>query len=268
MTNYLFKSLFCILLCLGLFCPPAQADAPPPPQGLGKLAKATDPHTVAESFLGIPYRVDGAIDDQGFFTLFADPARRFSSPGLNCSGLVLGMSRFLLQKNIPLQGVLRDRLGDSGPGAKLGEDWDFGWDLVMNISEGIPRTLLLPDFAVADPVAGSGIGPRGYDIHKPGSLEELGRRLRPGFLYLVSMSVEGRREGYPLSHYHVGLILVNGKGQAWFYQTTGRGGAANRRDLKSAAGRESFRKSFANGGDNRRMLLVVEVDLPARSGAD
>ncbi|MDR1489949.1 MAG: hypothetical protein LBS65_05620 [Desulfovibrio sp.] len=211
-------------------------------------------------FLGIPYRQDGAVDENGFFTLFASPKRRFSSPGLNCSGLVLGISRSLLRKNLTLGEAARDRLGDSGPGAKRGEDWDFGWDLVLNISEGEPRALLLPGGLSADPAAGDGLSPRGIDIHKKGELEELCGRLHPGFFYLVSLSAEGRGPG--LAHYHVGLILPDAGGRVWLYQTTGKGKISGRRDLCGATGRDAFRRSFANTGGKRKMMLVIEVALP------
>jgi hypothetical protein len=240
---------------------PVLAGNPPPPAGLDALRGSGDAQAAAGAFLGIPYRRDGTVDENGFFTLFASPARRFSSPGLNCSGLVLGISRFLLHKNLTLGEAARDRLGDSGSGAKLGEDWDFGWDLILNISEGEARALLLPGGLRADPAAGSGLSPRGIDIHGKGELEELCARLRPGFFYLVSLSVEGRGAVRGLSHYHVGLILPDAGGRAWLYQTTGRGKTSGRRDLCGDAGRGAFRRSFANTG-KRKMMLVLEVALP------
>ena len=74
--------------------------------------------------------------------------------------------------------------------------------------------------------------------------------------------MEGRRKGYGLQHYHVGLIHVDSAGKAWFYQTTGKGAVANRRDLKSPEGQESFKKAFANSGNKRKMMLVLAVVLP------
>ncbi|MCC8193397.1 MAG: hypothetical protein LIP28_01955, partial [Deltaproteobacteria bacterium] len=61
-----------------------------------------------------------------------------------CSGLVLAASRIMLEKNIAVADAVRDREGDSGPGAKDGHDWDFGFDLMMKIREGWQRCVLLP----------------------------------------------------------------------------------------------------------------------------
>ncbi|MDR1946311.1 MAG: hypothetical protein LBQ51_04000 [Desulfovibrio sp.] len=254
-----------VLAALCFWPAPADAgmDVVPVPPGL-KMDLSAGPDAAAAAFVGIPYRPDGAIDEKGRFTLFARPELSFSGPGLNCSGLVLGISRFLLGRNISLEDAARDRLGDSGPNAPEGEDWDFGRDLILNISQGTPRTLLLPGFRIADPDIGSGAAPRGFDIHEESSLPELSGRMRRGFFYLVSFSVEGHRRGYGLQHYHVGLILPSAKGEAWFYQTSGRRGSSVRWDLNSEHGRAAFRRAFANTGNKRKMMLVVEADLPNR----
>ncbi len=237
--------------------------AVPVPGGLAfAISENSPPEKIPAAFLGIPYRFDGAVDEFGRYSTFADPALVYPTPGLNCSGLVLAASRFLLKKNITLAQAKRDRLGDSGPGSPHGEDWDFGWDLILNISEGFSRSLLLPGGKSQDPATATGFAPRGYDIQQPSTWRELPARLQPGYIYLVSLNVEGRRKGYGLQHYHVGLIHVDSAGKAWFYQTTGKGAVANRRDLKSPEGQESFKKAFANSGDKRKMMLVLAVALP------
>lgn len=258
-------SLFLALVCLTWPCPQSvSAAGMPVPEGLFK--KGITPDSPADvlltTFLGIPYRNDGAIDEHGRYTLFAQPDKTFATPGLNCSGLVLEASRFLLGKNFTLAEVKRDRLGDSGPGSPHGEDWDFGWDIIMNISEGLQRSLLLPGGKNQDPATATGFAPRGFDMHSDATWSELPGRLRRGCLYLVSINVEGRRKGYGLQHYHVGLILVDRAGKAWFYQTTGSGKTANRRDVTSESGRASLKRAFANKGNQKRMMLVLEVALP------
>ena len=253
----------CVLLPSLLFAAPLRAAGAGylPPPSRAALGEKALPEAVARAFLGLPYRKDGALNEKGEYTLFADQKRRFSTAGLNCSGLVLELSRFFLGRNISLEEALRDRLGDSGPGAAQGEDWDFGWDLIMNISEGFARRVLLPG-GTASPVGASAFSPRGYDIHAASTRRELPFRFKQGKLYLISLNVEGRRKGYGLQHYHVGLVHVDSGGQAWLYQTTGKGGGVNRRDLRSAAGWESFTRAFANTGRARKMMLVLEVDLP------
>lgn len=256
--------LFFLCACAAWQAHRAEAAAIPAPKGLFKqgTAPASDADALLASFLGIPYRDDGAIDEFGRYTLFAEPDRIFDSPGLNCSGLTLAAARFLLNKNISLAEAKRDRLGDSGPDSPHGQDWDFGWDLIMNISEGFARTMLLPGGKSLDPATATGFAPRGYDLHNNETWAELPGRLRRGCLYLVSMNVEGRRKGYGLVHYHVGFIHVDKAGKAWFYQTTGKGKTANRRDLKSEAGRQSLKQAFANRGAQRRMMAIIEVPLP------
>ncbi|MDL2216964.1 hypothetical protein LJB81_04470 [Desulfovibrio sp. OttesenSCG-928-M14] len=250
----------CLILC-PVLCAPALADSGPPvPRGLETLALACEPDNILEAFLGLPYRPDGAVNEAGEYSLFAARDRRFDSPGLNCSGLVLAAVRFLFNRNISLDEAVRDRLGDSGPGAPMGQDWDFGWDLILNVSEGLERRFLLPGGQSLDPAAASGIEPLGWDLNDKALWRELPPCFRPGHVYLISMSMQARTAGYGLQHYHLGLAHVDSLGRAWFYQTTGRGGAANRRDLNSAKGRASFMRAFASGSPKK--ILVLEVRLP------
>jgi hypothetical protein len=257
-----------ILVMACVFAPgwaKAAAGSVPVPAGLHlDKERLTSPETIVEAFLGLPYRTDGAINAAGEYTLFADQMRRFSTPGLNCSGLVLGLSRFLLGRNITLEDAGRDRLGDSGPTSPHGEDWDFGWDLIMNISDGFSRRFLLPGGETLDPAGTDGFSPRGYDIHAEQTRRELPARFVQDRLYLVSLNVERDRGGYGLQHYHVATVHVASGGQAWFYQTTSQGGKVNRRDLKSAQGWDSFARAFSNTGGHRKMMLVLEVDLPRK----
>lgn len=244
---------------------PATVDtAVPVPAGLFPpgVSAASPPDRILSAFLNLPYREDGAINDAGQYTLFAAPQTVLRTPGLNCSGLVLEASRLLLRTNIPLERAVRDRLDDSGPDSPHGEDWDFGWDLLLNIAEGFPSALLLPGDATLEPAKATGFSPRGFDLHAPRTKAELLSRLRPGYLYLLSFSKDVTRKGYQMQHYHVGLVHVAPSGEAWLYQTTGKAGKANRRDISSESGWNSFIRSFANTGNVRKMLLVLEVELP------
>lgn len=272
-SSHAFRNMLCALLVLAAFAPPLQSlaaapagrEAIPVPRGLAApISAASAPDQILPAFLGIPYRFDGAVNEFGAYSTFADQALTFPTPGLNCSGLVLAASRFVLKKNITLTQAIRDRLGDSGPQSPNGEDWDFGWDLIMNISDGFSRALLLPGGKTQDPATATGFSPRGYDIQDPATWRELPGRLQPGYLYLVSLNVDGRRKGYGLQHYHVGLIHVDSAGKAWFYQTTGKGEVSNRRDLKSPDGQASFKRAFANTGAKRKMMLVLAVSLGNR----
>ena len=64
------------------------------------IGAKTDPLAIADTHLGIPYREDGTLDGEGNFTTFNRSDVIHRTPGLNCSGLVLSVSRFLFQKKI------------------------------------------------------------------------------------------------------------------------------------------------------------------------
>jgi hypothetical protein len=139
-----FVGLVLLFLSGGLF---AVADEIFVPEYLWKrhISEKTTPKDIADTHLGIPYRDDGVLNNEGQFTTFNRPDRIYPSPGMNCSGLVLSVSRFLLNKNFSLTAVTRDRQNNSGPGSPLGKDWDFGLDLILNLTEGIPRRVVMPD---------------------------------------------------------------------------------------------------------------------------
>lgn len=262
------KGALCLLALL-LATPHAThaADIPLPEPLRSAYTRSQQPEALLQSFLGIPYRDDGAVDDNGLYTLFANPKARFSTPGLNCSGFVLEASRLLLRENIPLATAMRDRLGDSGPKSPLGQDWDFGWDLIMNIAEGRSPRMLLPGGKSMDPAKNvlSGKMPRGFDLHAPETWQELPGRIRPGHMYLLSFSKDSSRKPYTLLHYHVGLLFRDPSGTLWLYHATGQKGSVNRRDIGSAEGRAAFLKSYANSGTVRKMIVVLEVPLPPAS---
>ena len=249
----------CATPCASL---PARAGTPAPVCPDALKAGAT-PVEILSSFLNLPYREDGAQDENGRWTLFADPSASFKSPGANCSGFVLSASRCLLGRNITLAEALRDRAGDSGAGSAMGRDWDFGWDLIRNISEGLPRALLLPGGGTADPNGYDGRF-RGWELNSDATWQELLPRLKPGRLYLLSFSKETRAPGYTLLHYHVGILIKGPKGEALLFQTSSDGGKVNRRNLADAKGMASLHRDFADRPGSKKMLAVIEVALPER----
>lgn len=251
-----------IALCILLFPAPTRAAEIPVPPLLPALHGANTPDAVMAGLLGIPYRKDGGIDEEGNFVLLADPTQRFTSPGLNCSGLVLEACRFLLGTNFSIKKATRDRLNDSGPDSPLGHDWDFGWDLVCNLSEGLPRTLLLPGNAHVDPSGLDGRAARGFDLHAPETWQELPTRIRPGHLYLASINRDSNAKGYSMLHYHVVLLHRNADGDVVATQALGVGIRSYQRNLSSPEGLERFLRSFANTGSVRKMIAIIEVPLP------
>ena len=112
---------------------------------LASPAFGADLAAKADQLLGIPYRPDGVRDESGRWTLFEHPEQSFATPGLNCSGLDYALMRLVAPVTTTIRQAARDRQGDSGPGASMGQDWDFGFDLILNLSEGLPRRWLMQD---------------------------------------------------------------------------------------------------------------------------
>lgn len=240
----------------------------PTPQGMSasvqKQGSAKNIHALIEqlnAFLEIPYRIDGAINEQGEYTLFADESQRFATSGLNCSGFVLGVSRFLLQDNIAIEKAKKDRLGDSGPGAELGEDWDFGWDIIQNIAEGRSPQLLLPKGGTADPFQYNGLNVPSFDLHGKGVWDDVLSRIQPGMLYLLSYSKPSTLPGYKVLHYHVG-IMIREDDHIWMYQTTTQSKKSYRRDMNNPKEKLDFLQAFANRGNIKKRISIIEVPLP------
>lgn len=278
-------------LCLGLFaalflavpCPARAATIPLPPpidamldmllgyppniepgNSLGdpqapqvRKPKTKTPQNILPLFLGIPYRVDGVINDAGQYATFNEPETPLNSPGLNCSGMVLAASRILLETNIRVTDAKRDREGDSGPGSPDGHDWDFGFDLIMNISEGFPRAFLLPKGATA-PRKVTGKTAPSLDPHDPDFTRDLFPQVTEGLLYLISFSRHKTPDAPPSLHYHTG-VLVRDRNAVWVYSTTRNSGRGIRHNLATPEGLERFRNSFKNSPGSFKRVTILAV---------
>lgn len=207
--------------------------------------------------LSIAYVNDEVRDETGRWTYFAHPELTAPSPGLNCSGFVVTASRQLLGRSPTLAQATNDRLGDSGDDAPFGKDWDFGFDLIMNLSEGLPRTALLPTSDQAlDGVDGvDAKTQRGFAFDDAAAWKHVLPRVRLGRVYLASLS---RHFGKGLQHHHVALLLRDSAGKVWFYQTLPKG-RSHRIEVTSPAGFATLQKMFGRGIS----LLLVEVQVPA-----
>lgn len=225
---------------------------------------ATDPTAVLAPLLGIPYRHDGVTDPAGRFTLFTTPDAEFSKPGLNCSGFVVTAARALLRRPLPLAAVKRDRKGDSGPASPRGQDWDFGYDLLLDITDGLPRQVLVPNGVTPDADAADPAELRGFPLHDAAAWAAVLPRIRPGRLVLAALSkyVRGR-----LLFYHVGLLVTDAVGRIWFYHAT-PGHGVHRLAIDRPAGMAALRQEFAEKhfGDKRILLLAVPLPGPVGSG--
>ena len=225
------------------------------------IAEKTDPVDIANTHLGIPYRDDGAIDDRGFFTTFADPNKFFDTPGLNCSGLVLSVSRFLFNKNWTLQEATRDRQGNSGHNSPSGKDWDFGWDLILNITDVTTRRVMLPDDTQVNPDTMDGKSLRGFDLHDTAAWRRIINRFVPGRAYLGSISKISPELNNRLLHYHVVIIIPDKSGAAFLYHATRRSNV-HRINIATQQGLQRFLGQFRGNRHDTKKILILEAVLP------
>jgi len=225
----------------------AAAPAPAP-------TLAREPTAELLGLLGIQYVDDAALDEKGRWTFFAHPEKTAPSPGLNCSGFVMAAAQRVLDCKLTLAEATRDRLGDSGDGAPLGKDWDFGWDLVMNLSEGHSRAVVLPQ-GNQEIEGGDGRSMRGFAIDDAKAWKKVLSRLRTDRIYLASLS----RVRKHLEHHHVAMILKDAAGKVWFYQTLPKG-KSHRLDLTSTKGFDRMQGMFGKG----IRILILEVEPAAR----
>ena len=224
------------------------------------IANKSDPLELADTHLRIAYRDDGTLDEKGYFTTFSRPDIRFDTPGLNCSGLVLSVSRFLFGKNFSLMEATRDRQGNSGEGSALGKDWDFGLDLILNISDGVPRKVIMPDGSDLPLERADGTTLRGFDLHDRDAWRAVLSQMQPGRVYLGSISKSTRKRGYRLLHYHVVIMIPDDKGGVWLYHSTHRS-RAHKMNLNTGRGLNRLMAQFRNSGTDDKKILVVEALL-------
>jgi hypothetical protein len=229
---------------------------------LAAAALAADPGVLirtANHYLDTPYRVDGALTADGRYTTFDRPDRTYDSPGLNCSGLVVALARDILDSGVTLDQARRDRLGDSGPKAELGRDWDFGWDLVFNLAGRWPVRVVAPDgLQAVDPQA-DGRSLIGFNLQDDAAWDLILPQIRPGRLYLAAFSKPTGRNQAGRLHYHVAVLLADAAGRVWLYNSTPTGGAY-RMDLTSKSGMNRFKTAFKQFGRTIKRILILEVD--------
>ena len=242
--------------CAGTRIPSPRGMGEPPDPGNG-------PTEILGYFEGIPYRGDGAINRHGDFTLFAVPDLMFAKPGLNCSGFTVAASRYLFGCNFSLNDMTIDRLGDSGKDSPYGQDWDFGYDLVLNVTEGMERRVMLPYGETAEIDGSNGMSLRGFRLHDREAWKDVISRMKPGKVYLFSMSKPVKFKNYKMLHYHVGLIVPDDKGHIWLCHATTKGGV-NKSDITDSARLDRIIEANPDSNLGPRSILIIEA--PSRIG--
>lgn len=212
---------------------------------------AWDPAPRLAPLLGVPYVNDAVQDERGRWTTFTHPDRIQPGPGFNCSGFVLAASRRLLDYHGSLDQAARDRLGDSGPGAKLGQDWDFAWDLILNLSEGRSRRVILPE-SESRLEGQTGLSLRGFPLADAKAWKAVLPKFRERCLYLASLS---RTEKGRIQHYHAVCFVKDGQGRVWLYQTLPFG-HSHRLCISDPTGMARMQAMFGHG----KQILILEVE--------
>ena len=221
------------------------------------LANQKDFKRIADDYRGIAYRADGATNAAGEFVTFNRPKLVFATPGLNCSGFLLDFARKAFGQHLTIEAAKVDRLSDSGPGADWGQDWDFGRDLVLNITAGNSIYAVLPS-SHKERLWKDGLPLRGFDIHNRDLLEEVIAGLNPGDLYFVVISKPWRKKiPYRLLHYHVGL-LIPADGEVFFYHASKLSGTHGYA-ISNSKGLDRFQYQFRKSVYGVKTALVVGV---------
>ncbi|MFH0825753.1 MAG: hypothetical protein V2B18_23610, partial [Pseudomonadota bacterium] len=248
-----------IVFLLAVFLGPAFGEKVPAPEILIKrnIAKKTEAVDLVNTFLGIPYRDDGTLDQRGVFTTFSRPDEVFDEPGLNCSGLVVSAARYLLNKNFTISEVKRDRQGNSGPNSPLGEDWDFGWDLILNLTEGIPRQVIMPDGKPRQVERIDARLTRGFDLQDRQAWVAMLGQMQPGRIYPGSISRPTKRVAAGVLHYHVVLIVPDRNGSIWLYHATRRS-QVHKMDIRTARGLNRLLGQFGGTRGEQKQIILVE----------
>lgn len=230
------------------------------------LEQANTTLAILECYRGLPYRTDGALDESGRWTTWADPIKEFTSAGLNCSGLTTAISHTIWGYSLPLDAAKRDRLNDSGSHSPMGEDWDFGLDLILNLTDGLPRQLIPNPYAHQDIDSRfwNALDLRGVDVDSP-AFPEILAQLQPEHIYYFVISRPDTRFAGGISFYHVGLILKDGTNNIWMYHATAKGGVY-RINLADENGVAWFRHYYGASPRGPKFIQLVEVPLPGNVG--
>ena len=210
-----------------------------------------------QDLLSIPYVNDAVLDERGRWTTFTHPETTLPSPGLNCSGFTIACARRLLGFSGTVDEATRDRLGDSGKEAQQGQDWDFAWDLILNLSEGRSRRVLLPE-GEARIQGANGLTLRGFEIRDVAAWEKVLPRMRPTCVYLCSISRTTKRGC--VQHHHAVLLLRDDRG-VWLVQTLPKGHSSCL-NISSEAGFARMQAMFAG----KQRILILEVEGSATKG--
>jgi len=163
--------------------------------------------TTADAFVGMRYVHDAVLDDKGNTVTFNRPDQVLEMSGLNCSGLVVSAARVFFNQNFKVQEVIKDYNQNSGPTAALGHDWDFGWDLLYNLSQNRKRFVFNENLNRINPEKVQVENFRGFKITDKTKWQKLFSQLKKEAVYLVVFNGLNTRKENILQYFHVGFML-------------------------------------------------------------
>ena len=173
----------------------------------------------------------------------------------------MSVSRFLFDKDWTLAQATRDRRNNSGPGSPLGKDWDFGFDLIQNITDGVEHRVIMPDGRPVDLSTADGMTLRGFRIDDQDAWAQVIKQMRPGYAYLGDISKPTRQPGYKLIHYHVVIAIPDTKGDVWLYHATQRSNV-HKININTQQGLAKFMGQFRGARGDVKDILIIEAKLP------
>jgi hypothetical protein len=127
----------------------------------------------------------------------------------------------------------------------------------LNLTEGTARRIIMPDGKDYPVERADGLSLRGFDLHDEASWKNVLDRMRPGRVYLATVSKPGKREGYKVLHYHVAIMLPDDKGGVWLYHAT-RLSKTHSMDIKTREGLNRFLWELRRTRNEPKQILIVE----------
>lgn len=217
-----------------------------------------DRQAIADTFLVYPYRMDGIITERGIFATFNDPWIKSAHPGLNCSGLVVSAARYMFHRNFSVRSVIKDSNRNSGRAAPGGEDWDFGWDLIFNISRGYRRWVFDQQLQRIDPAKVDPAVFRGISVYDRRQWRELFAALDADAVYFLAFNGLDPLKNDRLQYHHVGLMFKAGD-KVLMYSASRKNPNRNIavHDLTKASDLEQLIGQFTLYNDEHVIILEV-----------
>ncbi len=217
---------------------------------------ANDLHVkLLEPLLDIDYRIDGVTNIKEEYTVFSDTSKIYKRAGLNCSGFVLAGARQLLGKSITISEAIKDTNQNSDKNSSLGEDWDFGRDLILNIAKPFNHRFL--NYEDIDTNSSTSDGIR---LNDHVAWSDMFKRMKKDNIYLTAFSKNVNKNGYKALYYHVGIIIKDDNSNIWLYHSTPKSGV-HRVWLDFDRKMTPFKREYPENLSHDKRALILELDL-------